>query len=146
MIVRTRTLVLALLLGSCLVLPASALAKSKPGGCPPAICVYTEQQKTPTGSQVLGQGSSKPTPLPSSAGKALASYSGKDKSALSTLATSPAYSIGRFHHLASAPTGKSQAAAGAFDIGTGATALFYFLAVSGALVAIVAGVRLFRRS
>lgn len=152
MIAPTRKLVLALFLGSYLLLPpASAFAagtaqQKHPGGCASAVCVYTEQQSTPTGQQALGRGSSRPAPLPSGAAHALSQYRGADKRTIKTLATSPAYSIGHGlradNRVASSPTGK---AAGAFDLGAGGTSLFYLLAVSAGLVLIAAGVRLFRR-
>lgn len=138
---RTRQLVFALFLGSCLLLPAgNAFA----GGCASAICVYREQQATPTGSRVLGEGSSKPAPLSRSAGQALARYKGKDKQAIKTLAKSPAYSIGH-SRVASPPTGRAAHPVGTFDLGSGGTWLFYLLAISAGLVVIAAGLRLYRR-
>ncbi len=145
---RTWPLVLAIFLGSCVLLPANAFAK----GCSSAICVYREQQPTPTGQQTLGQGSSKPAPLSRNASHALAQYNGGDKQAIKALATSPAYSIGHNGHGATSSsnriTGGPTAGTpktGTFDLGAGNTSLFYLLAISAGLVLIAAGVRAFRR-
>jgi hypothetical protein len=148
---RTCQLGLVAFLGSCLLLPAAALAasqKKKPsGGCASAVCVYREQQHTPTGNQVLGQGSSAATPLSQSASTALAGYNGSDKSEIQALATNPGYSIGR---KAPSPSGRVAAgptprATGSFDLGTGGTTLFVLLAASAGLVVLGAAVRLWLR-
>jgi hypothetical protein len=141
-IARIRHLVLPLLLGSCLLLPATAAASSAKNpapGCASAICVYHEEQPTPTGDRVLGTGSGKPAPLSAGADKALNRYKGADKTALKALATSPAYGIGGSN---AGGGGGAVHGVGSLDLGTGGTALLVLLAISAGLVVLGVAVRL----
>jgi hypothetical protein len=144
---RTPQLVLLAVLGTALLLPAGALAASQKG-CTSAICVYREQQATPTGGHVLGQGTGTPAPLSSSASQALSQYHGADKSQLKALVKSPGYNIGSYPPANRVASGPTPRATGSFDLGTGGTLLFVLLAASGGLVVLGAGVRLWhaRRS
>lgn len=144
---RTWQIVLAVFVGSCVLVPSMAAASTSKNssGCSSAVCVYREQQPTPGGNQVLGQGTGKATPLSSSAGQALSRYHGADKNTLKALATNPGYSItgDTPYRQAAGPTPAQ--ATGSFDLGAGETALFVLLAVSAGVVVLGAAVRLRRR-